>query len=313
MGPLEDETLRLLEASMASSTHTTYMRGVGSFELFRKELGLNVEWPAPVHHIIAYIAHLSIEGKAPSTICTYVSAISYVHRMNGWSDPSDNFIVQKLKEGSRRRDKRPDSRRPISLPILRQLVLLLQGICGSTFESCLFKVAFLVAFFGYLRVGEFTVVSKSDTGDGILSIEDVTMGPGAPDSMEITIRFSKTNQQGKSVTLHFVKGTEALLCPVSAMADFLRIRPVKLGPLFIHFGGDPLTRYQFGSILKKGISAMGLSAAHFTPHSFRIGAATSAAISGVPIDTIKSMGRWQSSAVKLYIRPHRVLHIVPNL
>ena len=116
---------------------------------------------------------------------------------------------------------------------------------------------------------------------------------------------------GFSGWVNFVKGEDVSLCPVLAMAKFLEIRPLKSGPLFIHFGGDVLTRYQFSSILKKGIISMGLSPSGFSPHSFRIGAATSAAINGIPIDTIKNMGRWQSSSVKLYIRPHRMLSPKP--
>jgi hypothetical protein len=125
--------------------------------------------------------------------------------------------------------------------------------------------------------------------------------------MEATIRFSKTDQYGDSVSLHFTKGNDDLLCPVQALDKYLKVRPALGGPLFIHFGRDPLTRYQFDCMLKKGIKAMGLNPTYFSPHSFRIGAATSAAISGIPMDMIKSMDRWQSSAVKIYIRPHRLL------
>ena len=52
---------------------------------------------------------------------------------------------------------------------------------------------------------------------------------------------------------------------------------------------------------------MGLSAVGFSPHSFRIGAATSAAIGGMSIENIQNMGRWRSSAVNSYIRPSKVI------
>jgi hypothetical protein len=45
---------------------------------------------------------MSIEGKAPSTISTYISSISFIHKITGWSDPTTNFIIKKLKEGCRR-------------------------------------------------------------------------------------------------------------------------------------------------------------------------------------------------------------------
>ena len=41
---------------------------------------------------------------------------------------------------------------------------------------------------------------------------------------------------------------------------------------------------------------------NFSSHSFRIGAATVAARSGIPDHLIQTMGRWSSNAYQLYIR-----------
>ena len=277
------------------------------FDEFRSGLGWREQWPAPRQHIIAFIANLSIVGKAPSTIGTYVSSIAYVHKINGWTDPCDNFIIKKLIEGSKRQGKRADTRRPISLSILRNLSQILQGICHSTFETYLFRAAFLLAFFGFMRVGEITAPSKYSFSPHTLTLDNIKLGHDTQEFLEVTIKSSKTDQHGESVTLHFIKGNDDIVCPIKALRQYLSVRPSCGDPLFLHFDSSPLTRYQFDSMLKKGIKTMGLNPIHFTPHSFRIGAATSAAISGIPIDTIKSMGRWQSSAVMLYVRPHRLL------
>ena len=42
----------------------------------------------------------------------------------------------------------------------------------------------------------------------------------------------------------------------------------------------------------------------YTGHSFRIGAATSAAARGVPLAVIQHMGRWKPNAFQHYIRLH---------
>ena len=72
---------------------------------------------------------------------TYTSSISQVHKLNGWDDPCNNFIISKLKEGDKRAGKRPDCRRPtcITLQILRQLIHALDGICSSRYELVLFR------------------------------------------------------------------------------------------------------------------------------------------------------------------------------
>jgi len=46
----------------------------------------------------------------------------------------------------------------------------------------------------------------------------------------------------------------------------------------------------------------GISDKGFSSHSFRIGAATSLAMEGVPESRIMQLGRWKSNAYKGYIR-----------
>ena len=306
MEALESEANRLLEASLAKSSRITYNRGVKSFDEFRLKSGIECVWPSPMQHIIAFIAQLSLEGKASSTIDTYVSALSYMHKIEGWEDPTDNFIVKKLREGSRRQNKHSDNRRPITIAILQQLSSLLPNLCSSSYETHLFRTSFLLAFFGFLRVGEFTTASKKGEWANILLPSDVSFSKDKS-LINLRIRSSKTDQRGEGATLQIGTGHNQEVCPVKAMSKYLEMRPICEGLLFIHFGGEPLTRYQFGCMLKKGIGAIGLSPGDFNTHSFRIGAATSAAVGGIPLDQIMSMGRWRSSAVNSYIRPLRFI------
>ena len=56
--------------------------------------------------------------------------------------------------------------------------------------------------------------------------------------------------------------------------------------------GKPLTRPQLVSELRAALEVAGLEPAKYAGHSFRIGAATTAAACGVPVDVIKTLGRW---------------------
>ena len=272
-----------------------------SFIAFREDFNLDGSWPASSHDVLAYIAYQSSQSRAPSTICTYLAAISFVHKINGWLDPTNSFIVKKMKEGCKRQDIRSDSRRPITYIILRQLVSILPSVCSSSFEAALFKAAFSLCFFGFLRVGEFASYSKSADTSRLISFSDVSL---SDNRLRVIIRFSKTDQVGVSTSLIFTRASDASVCPVIAIAEFLSVRGCFAGPLFTHFNREPLTRSQFAYIMREGIRVLGLPTDGFTPHSFRIGAATSAALCGIPDAEIQALGRWKSSAFKRYIRPN---------
>jgi len=73
--------------------------------------------------------------------------------------------------------------------------------------------------------------------------------------------------------------------------------------LFVHANGQRLTRETFTAMVRILLSAAGYSnASDYASHSFRIGAATTAAAAGVADSTIRLAGRWKSDACLAYIR-----------
>ena len=97
----------------------------------------------------------------------------------------------------------------------------------------------------------------------------------------VTIRFSKTDQCGKSTTLLITESNSKGTCPVYTLKAFLAMRSPGNGALFWHFDKAPLTRYQFSAIIKKSLLAQNISTEGITSHSFRIGACTHFAMAGV--------------------------------
>ena len=102
--------------------------------------------------------------------------------------------------------------------------------------------------------------------------------------------------------IHIAQSGNPLLCPVAALEDFVKVHPSGSGPLFCHFDGTPLTRYQFNAVLRKVLNFAKVPCDHICGHSFRIGSASAAAASGVSIDHIRNMGRWRSNVVTTYIQ-----------
>jgi site-specific recombinase XerD len=120
-----------------------------------------------------------------------------------------------------------------------------------------------------------------------------------PSTIKIHLSISKTDQFGKDIDIYLGR-TNSDLCP---MLRYLVKRPgPRSGPLFILQNGIPLQRDQFVRYLKDALDAAGISHAHYSGHSFRIGSVTAAARAGVPDHLIKALGRWESEAYQIYIR-----------
>ena len=158
------------------------------------------------------------------------------------------------------------------------------------------------AFFGFLRVGEIAVPSSQSCDAGAhLSVGDVTLDNlEQPSLVQVTIKASKTDPFRKGVVI-FMGKTQNRLCPVAAISAYLAVCGSSPGPFFTFKEGTPLSR-EFVARVRSALTVAGIQASQFAGHSFRIGAASTAAARGVEDSLIKTLGRWRSSAYLLYVR-----------
>ena len=117
-------------------------------------------------------------------------------------------------------------------------------------------------------------------------------------SASIHIKASKTDpfRSGVTITLH---ANNSPLCPIKAIRPYLSRHPSKSGPFFAWHDGRFLTRSGLATVLAR-IRPLGIQ--NMSSHSFRIGAASTAAAAGHPRWLIQAMGRWSSNCFKDYIR-----------
>lgn len=297
---LQSQLGRLLAASISENTKSLYSSALNNFYRVRNTVRLDQLWPVPIEHVLLFICHHAQVGSAPSTVSSYLSAVSYVHKLQNWQDPTACFIVRKAIEGLRRLKGSVDTRAPITYDILSLIHGKLSDICFSVYEKLLFRAVFCLAFFGLFRVGELVYTSAKMAHRPLL-MSDCQIKRDLKEII-IVLRQSKTDQSGRSVTVVIPCIKDNKVCPVYNMHAFLKVRACHSGYLFLHQNGLPLTRYQFGAVLQKCVVSLGLPLAHFKSHSFRIGGATTLAMKGVPTETIKRLGRWKSHAFKTYIR-----------
>ena len=100
----------------------------------------------------------------------------------------------------------------------------------------------------------------------------------------------------------FLGRTGTDICPVVALLNYLVIRGMVSGPLFLFRDGTYLTRQAFVRAVRQTLETAGVDQSHYCGHSFQIGAATTAAARGVEDSMIKTLRRWNSTAYLQYVR-----------
>ena len=86
------------------------------------------------------------------------------------------------------------------------------------------------------------------------------------------------------------------------MVLFVTERGCALGPFFCKASGETATKPWFVGEVWEILAKCGLNQSDFDGHSFRIGAATTAALAGIEDSAIQVLGRWHSTAILRYIR-----------
>ena len=301
MANIQRRAISLIRCSISENSANAYSTAINCFNSFRAVYSLPNDWPAPLNQLILFIAYCFEKNYAPSTVILYMSGISFVHKIKGFYNPSENFVIRKMLEGCKRLRHRKDYRAPISMTILKKIIATLKHICYSDYETVLFTAAFYLAYFGLFRVSELVICSNKAKGRA-LTKENVIFDR-KDNSVIICIRVSKTNQAGRPVFVRIPSNDESKVC-IESLKKYTSIRSLRSEQFFCHSNGLPLTRYQFSTILSKACRHAGLSSNHLT-HSFRIGRATDLALQGFSGDKIKQMGRWASNTYTCYIRPRQ--------
>eukprot|EP00794_Sanderia_malayensis_P005038 gene5038-biopygen4099 len=293
----------LMANSLAANTQKTYASAQKRFIAFCAEYGfLNRHGsPFPVSELtlLRFISSLSPSCKA-SSIKVYLSAVRALQLRHGFCDPLDGCVrVPMAIRGLRRQQAAPPKQKmPITPFVLRLIKLELDM---SRPDDIMFWAACLTAFFGFLRASEFTVPPEGFTASKQLTVDDISIDQHpVPDRVFLRLRFSKTDQFGKGCTVIFPR-TSGPLCPVAALLTYLARRGGSSGPLFIWAHGAPLTKQSLNAKLQAVLRQCGWPKT-FSLHSFRVGAATTAAAAGLPDYLFQALGRWSSTAYKAYIK-----------
>lgn len=301
----------LWDKSISDGTRQTYGHGMKCFRTFLALNNYSADRSLPEVNedmLINFVAYCysALQLKC-STIQLYLSGVRHYYLRMGIKNPlcSDSGCLPRLQTIMRsvKRLQGPSVKRrlPITFDILIRLCKALRTGAFSPFINLMLEAAFCVAFFGFLRCGEFTCPGMFDP-DTNLTLSDVSLDDQG--SISLTLKKSKTDPFRKGVTVHlFCTGHN--ICPVKAVKNYLKALPVKIRgqkyALFLDHQLQPLTRQYFLTQLKTLIERLGLDNSQYSGHSFRIGAATSCSAAGVEDHLIQTLGRWSSNCYICYI------------
>ena len=112
-----------------------------------------------------------------------------------------------------------DSRMPITPSLLDKILERLAAVCSSSYEACMFKAAFSLAYFGLFRIGELVADSTKNYGHA-WTLNDVRIS-GHESRLVVNIRHAKSDQGGKGNTLE-LKAIPSRICPVKNLGAFLK-------------------------------------------------------------------------------------------
>lgn len=292
----------LLNASLSQSSICSYKNSINRYCQFHNIYYAHTPLlPVSTAQLAQFIALCHAQDYRPATITSYVSAIGYIHKIQGLPNPADSFLIKKLLHGTRR-SSCADKRHPFTLTQLQTLINTLPQVAESEYACILFKAMILTAFFALLRVGEFCL---SRTGRAnLLTWDQVTFhrNNNKVTSALITMYHYK-HSTGRPALIPLARQCPRHLCPIRALLRYRKKSPLQSGPLFHDQRGLPIPASQFRTVLKDCVIRSHLDPALYTGHSLRIGGATLAHLHKMPPESIRLLGRWRSQAFQRYIRP----------
>lgn len=252
--------------------------------------------PADPETVALYFVEASARLK-PASLNRKAAAITHVHRKAGHESPSQSQLVRTVLAGIRRKLGTTQTRKAPALAehLKAMLALLPDSLRGKRDRALL-----LVGFAGAFRRSELVSVDVEDlelTTEGVI----------------ITLRRSKTDQEGRGASVAIPSGSSSRTCPVRALRSWLGAADIVTGPAFRpvdrfgRVGERRLCDRSVALVVKRLAEAAGLDPTLYAGHSLRAGFATQAAINGVANRVIMRQTRHRSHAVvERYVRDGRI-------
>ena len=300
-GDLQQEAL---SAELSHNTRIAYQKGWSRFLDYCAAEGIADPFSVPADQVARFFVSLATRpaprsGVIPSmgTVILYRSAVNRKYLEAGNPSPTNHPVVRSTLRGLARL-KGSSARRVEALRehhIEAMLELCPDSLIGNR-DAAIIAVGFAAA----LRRSEICSLMVDD-------LEFLEPDEDDEERMWLTIRQSKTDQQGKGQRVAILDGR--VIRPIKRLRVWMENSGITQGPVFQtmkrggHLRGKPMHHSDIPRILKHYAARIGLNAKDVAGHSLRAGFVTSAAVHHARLDKIMAVTRHTNPAtVMRYIR-----------
>jgi site-specific recombinase XerD len=276
-----EDAANLVRGRRAKATIRAYDADLRALQAYLHDRGQPAELPVSPLLVAAFVSAESRPDDRPgrerppraiATIERRLAAIGKAHQLAGLEDPTKDQRVRDAMTGARRRLRTAPTKAKAALA-LEDLEQMLRAIPSSTHAGRRDRALLLTGIAGAFRRSELVG----------LDVEDVRF---VPEGMLISIRRSKTDQEGQGATLAIAYGDRPEFCAVRALRAWLEHAEITSGPIFrrVRSGdrltADRLTDRSVALVVKRHAEPVGLDPELFAGHSLRSGGITAAVREG---------------------------------
>src|SRR5579872_784178 len=248
--------------------------------------------PASPETVASYIAECAQRLKVGS-IQRRLNAIAGAHKAPGVDSPTSSGMVRNTLKGIKRILGTAAVQKA---PAITADIVAMVGVTDDGMIGVRDRALILLGFAGAFRRAE--LIS--------LNVADLDFNR---DGLTITLRRSKTDQEGQGRRVGIPYGSNPETCPVRVLQSWLEHAAITEGPVFRSLTRhgrvqtDRLSPGDVARVVKKLANRAGLDPARYAGHSLRAGHATSAAASGASERAIMNQtGHRSVQMLRRYIR-----------
>lgn len=291
--------------SLSQNTRTTY---ASAWKRWREFCAARSFDPyGPRGQIAIYIAHLAEQGAKVATVSIALCAVCKAYEAKDLPSPREDRAVKLVYQGIRRRiGIAPEQVEAILPHHLRSMVDCLPDDDKAHLRGLRNRAILTLGWVGGMRRSEIVALQVDDVKE-------------VPEGLTVTIRRSKTDQEGRGRVIAIPYGTWIETCPVRNLKTWLEAAGIDQGPIFRSVTPDgmgvrdwALTDRQLANIVKQAAKQAGVEG-RFAGHSLRAGLVTSAVRAGKQLRSIQAQtGHKTLEVLYRYVREQELFKDSPS-